>query len=261
GRGGVVVSIALLPLSYSKCSQVWRAPAIRKTYIGAFADNRGTRLEMVIMATRIHKHRVDVQVVRADCACLDVIVVVPAGKPTPRSRTRRVNNVVLNIEADTATPIRAVYVGRDGIVIRMARYRAAGILALKPGCEASPVNDIAGPCDVGHSGTPVAAGITVIFNVERLLVSLSPEAIMSHVVVNDGSLYILHVNAIMRPAVALIALHQRTSLIAMDLDTVVAVAIADFVVQELRTVGIPAIVAIEELVVVAVIAVPCIVDV
>ena len=58
---------------------------------------------MVIMATRIHKHRVDVQVVRADCACLDVIVVIPAHKHAALGRirrVRRVKNVVFDSEYD-----------------------------------------------------------------------------------------------------------------------------------------------------------------
>ena len=53
---------------------------------------------------------------------------------------------------------------------------------------------------------------------------------MNNVVVNQRSFYKLHVNAIVRPAIAFIALDQRASRVAMDLDAVVAVAAANFVV-------------------------------
>ena len=121
----------------------------------------------------------------------------------------------------------------------MAHDRTTRILALKCGGEAAPVGDIAAPGDIGGCGTPIAAavGTTGILNVVRLCILLNPKAVMDNVAVNDSAFGPLDVNAVVRPAIAFIALDQGFIQITIDLDTVMAEAIANFVVQELRTAG------------------------
>jgi len=85
---------------------------------------------------------------------------------------------------------------------------------------------------------------------------------MHDVAVDDGAGDVLDVDAVVRPAVAFIALDQRASPIAVDLDAVMTVAIANLVVQELRSVVGPEVVlGKHELVMVARVTISGIMDI
>ena len=85
---------------------------------------------------------------------------------------------------------------------------------------------------------------------------------MHDVIVHRRSLHILHVDTIVREAIAFIAPDQRAAGVAVDLDAVVPITIADFVVQELGTVSMTIVVfGKHELVVVARVAISRIVDI
>ena len=121
--------------------------------------------------------------------------------------------------------------------------------------DVAPVDDIVSPAHIGG-----IAGRFVL-QVKRVLILLNAQTVMHDVVVHQGSLHILHVDTIVREAIAFIALDQRAAGVAVDLDAVVAITIADFVVQELRTVGMAIVVfGKHELVMVARVAISCVVD-
>ena len=66
----------------------------------------------------------------------------------------------------------------------------------------------------------------------------------------------------MPPVITLIALDQGVSGVAMDLDAVVAITATDLVVQKLGSIGMAVhVFGKHELVMVSIIAIPCIVDV
>ena len=86
-------------------------------------------------------------------------------------------------------------------------------------------------------------------------------AIMNDIAINPRPNNVLHINVTVRSPPNLIALDQGTSEVAMNLDTIVYVAISYPVIQELSTICIPSIIRVHERVVIAVIAVSYIVDV
>src|SRR5438093_9696991 len=166
---------------------------------------------------------------RADGAALNGVVVVPFDVPSTASRVGGVQDVVFDVNLNAAeiaricSSVDALHVAVNSVVIHITGDRTAGVLTLKRLGGAGPVDDIPSPGDISR----VAGGAGL--QIESLPVLLSAETVMHDVIVHHGALYILHVDTIVRPAITLVPLDHRTAGIAMDLDAVVAIAIADFV--------------------------------
>src|SRR5262249_33181405 len=100
------------------------------------------------------------------------------------------------------------YVGRsgvNGIVVRMTDYRSARVLALK--CRVSrwawevSVDHVMRPCDID------CIRDAVVLKVIRITVRLNASPVMDDVTVDQGSLHVMHVDTIVRPVIAFVALN------------------------------------------------------